>query len=326
MRLKRFISFGSVFLVLCFSMLLGNQDSQNENVVGGTAVKEVRDKLEDPLFDRERAMMEAAGLGDLPTVLLLLENGVQPLIIIDETERILLHEAVTSGRAEVVEAILRAADEAGMLRECIHAMDKQYRTPLYDAALQGNIAVVRLLLDNGALVDTGGQDGLRALHLATIRGNEGLVDFLLSRGAFVLARDADGKTAKEYAIALHHDQLARRLDLETQRYWKKPKVQEIRALVQSYLNALGRGDIMSAFLLSTARHREVIGNELDPVSFQHVIEEIEIHEDEARAIVRITTPKENILFFCLIELYRSEKGWHINRTTYRFTDRWEEIR
>jgi hypothetical protein len=326
MLFKMTICFCLVFLVFGFGIIFGTQDSQDEGIVAGSLLEKVRKKLKDPTFDRERAMMEAAVQGDLPTVQLLLDNGVQPYGIFDETERTVFHEAAASGSAEVFEALLRAADNAGYLRDCIHAMDNQYRTPLYDAALQGNIAVVRLLLDNGAIIDTGGQDGLRALHLAVIKGNDELVDLLLSRGAFILARDDEGKRALDYARALRHDKMAKKLERETQNYWEKPIVREISTAVENYLNALRASDITTALRLSTERHRKVLGDKLDPASFQYDIKEVEIHDKEARAITSIMKQKDEILLYCLIELYRSEEGWLVSRTTFNYSDRWEEIR
>jgi hypothetical protein len=292
---KRMVCFSSVLLVFGFGMLSGNQDSQNEEIVVGTSVEEIQEKLKDPAFDRDRAMMEAAGLGDLPVVQLLLENGVQPYGIYDEKDRTVFHEAAASGSADVFETLLRAAETAGHLNDSVHAMDDQYRTPLYDAALEGNIDVVRLLLDRGAFIDAGGKDGLRALHLAVIRGNNDLVDFLLSGGAFVLARDAEGKRALDYARALHFNQIVRKLEKEIQRYWQKPVVREIRVCVENYLNAFRAGDITTSLQLSMERHKKILGNKLDPASFKYDIKEIEIHEKESR-------------------------------TTYNHTDRWEEIR
>lgn len=316
----------TVCFFLGLMMLTGASVCLGQEAVGETSVDKIRARLEDPEFDREWALMKAAGMGDLSSVEFLLENEVSPYFTLEETERTPLHEAAAAGSADVVEALIRSADEMGLLSEVVHAMDSQYRSPLLDAAYQGNISVAGLILDSGALIDTGGSDGLRPLHLAVFQDNEEMVDFLLSRGAYVLARDAEGLTARDYAKSFKNDRLVRKLDLEAERFLQKPVVQGIRACVENYLASMRSGDREMAAAFSTGRHREVIGPDLEPTSFQHVIENIEIHGNEARAIVRITTQNGIIPFFAKIELFHASDGWKVSLTTYSFAFRWEEIR
>ena len=282
--------------------------------------------LDDPRFDRVSALVQAAGVGDLPTVELLLEQNVTPYTTIDETRRTPLHDAAAFGHAEVVQALIQAAIHRDQLNLILGAKDQRHRTPLHDAAFGGHVAVAGILLDHGAVIHAGGPDGLQPLHLAVIKGDEKMVKFLLARGAYVLARDVEGRTAKDYARALHHDHLARSLEEETRRYWQSPTVKGIRATIENYLAAFGSGDVSTARTLSTKHHDKVLGDSIKALSFQHVIEEVQWHEDEARGIVRITLPRGIIPFRCFIELKQNKEGWQVDRTLYGFVEQWEDIK
>jgi len=316
---------GLAFVALVLGALHGGQESQDEALPGGTAVKEVLTKIDDPSFDREGALMEAAGAGDLPTVRLLLNYGVDPYTTIDETQRTPLHEAAASGQVEVVKALIQAAREKGQLKWAVDAMDEEYQTPLLYAVLHGHTAVAGILLEHGVLIDAGGPDRIRPLHHAVLHRDEAMVELLLAKGAFVLARDAEGRTAEDYARSLRYHELSRRLEEATRRYWETPMVRQLRTTVERYLDALAAGDVVTARQFSTERHRKVLGDSLDPVTFQRDILDIERHEEEARVIVRITTTNSLIPFLCLIELAQSEEGWRVIRTTYRFLEQWEDI-
>ena len=295
---------------------------QEQQLIAGP----LKPALDDPRFDRVSALVQAAGVGDLPTVELLLEQNVTPYTIIDETRRTPLHDAASFGHAEVAQALIQAAIHRDQLNLILGAKDQRHRTPLHDAAFGGHVDVARVLLDHGAVIDAVGPDGLQPLHLAMIKGNETMVKFLLARGAYVLARDAEGRTAKDYARALHHNHLARSLEEETRRYWQSPTVQGIRATIENYLASFGSGDVSTARTLSTERHQQVLGDSLEPVSFQHVIEEIKWHKDAAQATVRIKMPSGMIPFFGFFDLKKNKEGWKVDNTNYGFIEHWEDIK
>jgi ankyrin repeat protein/HEAT repeat protein len=281
---------------------------------------------DDPRFDGASELVEAAGVGDLAKVELLLKRGVSPDWSIGETRRTPLHEAVAFGRIEVVRALIQAATEKGLLNRIIGATDQRRRIPLHDAAFGGHVTVAGILLDHGAVIDTADTDGLQPLHLAVIKGDDKMVEFLSARGAYLLARDAEGRTAKDYARALHHDHLSRSLNEETLRYWQKPTVIEIRATIENYLAAFGSGDVSAARTLSTKDHDEVFGDSIKALSFQHVIEEIKWDKDAAQATVRIKMPSGMIPFFGFFDLKKNKEGWKVDNTNYGFIEQWEDIK
>ncbi|HEY2407083.1 MAG TPA: sigma-70 family RNA polymerase sigma factor [Polyangiaceae bacterium] len=79
--------------------------------------------------------------------------------------------------------------------------------PLHVAVLHGQLAVARLLLERGALVDSRTRDGQTALHLAAGAGQVALVELLLERGADAATVDAQhGSTPLGWA-EFHHARL-----------------------------------------------------------------------------------------------------------------------
>lgn len=67
--------------------------------------------------------------------------------------------------------------------DLINAPDAQGFTLLDKAAFEGNLDIVKLLLDSGAMVNGPKQPGTRPLHHAAAKGHKAVVDLLLSRGA-----------------------------------------------------------------------------------------------------------------------------------------------
>lgn len=100
-----------------------------------------------------------------------------------------LFTAVKSGQEEEVATCLgRGADPDAMFRY-------YYRRPvLHIAAVSGNAAVLRLLLDNGASVHLRGPFGATALHCAAAAGHDDGLGLLLERGAGIYVVDDRGAT------------------------------------------------------------------------------------------------------------------------------------
>ena len=295
---------------------------QEQQLIAGP----LKPAVDDPRFDRVSALVQAAGLGDLPTVELLLQQNVTPYTTIDETGRTPLHEAAAFGHTEVVRTLIQAAIHKDQLNLILGATDQRHRTPLHYAAIGGHVDVARVLLEQGAVIDAHGPDGLQPLHLAIIKGNKTMAEFLLARGAYVLARDAEGRTATDYARALHHDDIARNLEEETLRYWQSPTVKKIRTTIENYLAGFESGDVSTVRTFSTKYHYKVLGDSIKALSFEYEIQEIQWYKDEARGIVRITMPGAIIPFRCFIQLKQNKGSWQVDRSLYGFVEQWEDIK
>ncbi len=82
-------------------------------------------------------------------------------------------------------------------------------TPLLWAAMRGNRAIVELLLDHGAAIDSRDDaHGATPLHMGVRGGHRAVTELLLTRGADVKIRDKEGKTPLGWAVAENRRELA----------------------------------------------------------------------------------------------------------------------
>ena len=70
---------------------------------------------------------------------------------------------------------------------------------LFYAAMYGHVDIVRMLVENGALVEAKNHDALTALMCAALHGHADVVSALLAAGASVSAQDSFGRTALMFA-------------------------------------------------------------------------------------------------------------------------------
>jgi ankyrin repeat protein len=116
-----------------------------------------------------------------------------------------LHFAAFLGGAEAARVLIDAGADVAAVAQ--NAMEVQ---PLNSAAA-GRTEVVALLLDAGAPVDAQQHGGYTALHEAALNGNDALVDVLLAHGADVGLTDDERRTAADHAERNGHTDLAARL-------------------------------------------------------------------------------------------------------------------
>ncbi len=95
--------------------------------------------------------------------------------------------------------------------DLINAPQSNGETLLEAAAGKGQLAVARLLLDNGAAVNGIKQPGLTPLHFAAANGHKTMVDLLLSKGANPNARTANGATPLDLAALKGYEEVAKSL-------------------------------------------------------------------------------------------------------------------
>jgi cytohesin len=109
-------------------------------------------------------------------------------------------------------------DETARIRELIrnspdliNAPTKDGRTLLQTAAAEGDLAVVKLLLENGAAVNGVKRGDLTPLHYAAGNGHKAIVDYLLAHGAKADAQTDGGVTPLLAAVGKGYDAVVRRL-------------------------------------------------------------------------------------------------------------------
>jgi len=74
---------------------------------------------------------------------------------------------------------------------------------IHQATIDGEIALIRRELSNGANVNEKNKDGLTPLHLAVKSGHKRIVELLIAKGSDVNAKDTRGGTSLDYSTELN---------------------------------------------------------------------------------------------------------------------------
>jgi ankyrin repeat protein len=143
------------------------------------------------------ALMLAAENNQSEIVNLLLKKNADPNLQ-DQTGWSALMKAVYQGNARCVEALAARSRQ-------------EVNRGLLVAALTGHLDIAKILLDNGAEVDTRADDGRTPLMLAASKGDNDLVALLLKAGADPTLTDQSGAAAGSLARAKGHKEVADRL-------------------------------------------------------------------------------------------------------------------
>jgi uncharacterized protein len=150
-------------------------------------------------------VFDLAALGDAEALAGLVRLDPLAAHVFSEDGFTALHFAAFLGGAEVARVLIDAgADVAAVAR---NAMEVQ---PVNSAAA-GCTDVVAVLLDAGAPVDAQQHGGYTALHEAALNGNDALVEVLLAHGADRALADNERRTAADHAERNGHAELAARL-------------------------------------------------------------------------------------------------------------------
>jgi len=130
--------------------------------------------------------------GDAEAVALFLEAGFNPALA-DSRGTPLLSLAVRAQFPRVANLLLDAGADVNK-----QSGDRGY-SPLMDAVQKGDVAMVKLLLEHGAVTDQRSKDGQTALIICAGRGDEDMAEFLVMHGADPQIKDNLGMSAAGYA-------------------------------------------------------------------------------------------------------------------------------
>jgi ankyrin repeat protein len=122
-----------------------------------------------------------------------------------------LHFASYFGILPLARTLLEEKGWKTIFQKLENEKDSSGATPLLYAARNGHEAVVQLLLEGKADIDTKGNDGRTALHRAAEGGHEAVVRLLLDSKADVNAKDKDRWTALHVATWRGHEGVVRLL-------------------------------------------------------------------------------------------------------------------
>lgn len=123
------------------------------------------------------------------------------LSIVDKQGLSILHKAVSTGNAEILNFIIK--NLRGKLSiDCCTNFDKL--TALHQAAYNGQLPIVKILVNAGADVNAKTNTNTTPLHLAAIKNHEKVIKYLIKSYANVDAQDNYQRTALHYAAIYGH--------------------------------------------------------------------------------------------------------------------------
>ena len=115
-----------------------------------------------------------------------------------------LHLASTSGHTAIVELLIQYGAD-------VNSQNYNQETPLYLASRHGQLETTHLLLASGSEVSSRDSKNFTALHRAALSGHLDVVTLLLESGADINARNADDATPLDLASAFGRSDVARLL-------------------------------------------------------------------------------------------------------------------
>jgi ankyrin repeat protein len=138
-----------------------------------------------------RALIKATRERNVVALKKLLENGANVEMRFDEGITLLIYAAMFAKK--LVKPLLNAGAD-------VNAKDRENRTPLLCAVLNGDANTTRILLKNGAKPNVVNNYGFTPLMCAAEGGHAGIVRMLLEAGAAVDRKSSTGHTALMKAV------------------------------------------------------------------------------------------------------------------------------
>lgn len=112
-----------------------------------------------------------------------------------------LHLAATQGNLNSISVLIKKGKD-------VNRSTPKGFTPLHAATIGGREEAIKLLLDNGALIDPREKEENRTpLHIATQNGNKRIVELLISRGADINAHAIDNITPLHMAVIISNEEI-----------------------------------------------------------------------------------------------------------------------
>jgi ankyrin repeat protein len=146
-------------------------------------------------------IMEQAEVGNLEGVKAKLRVQPALLNIRDGDGRTPLHRAAESGNMELLEMLV----EMGAI---VNAENEQGHIPLHFGAFAGHVDSLSMLLDKGAWIDHIGKDGCVPLHFACGQGKLEAIEYLVERGANLKISNNKGEFPLHWALRNQHKGVA----------------------------------------------------------------------------------------------------------------------
>ena len=117
----------------------------------------------------------------------------------------MLSYAISSRDYEKVRSLLSVT---GDKRVNVNQINIYGYTPLFSAVFAGHTPIAKLLIENGADVNNGGEAQFSPLMFAVARGNFDMVKMLLTKGADINTRDTNGENVLHAALRVRDTNIA----------------------------------------------------------------------------------------------------------------------
>lgn len=163
--------------------------------------KQAKYQLKDMSIDfTELSFCTAVQDGALKAVELFLSAGFSANIICNKGIPV-LNQAVRFEHLSVSRLLIEHGADVNVISE------DRGNTPLMDAASAGNLEIMDMLIQSGAVLDVCNKSGQTALILAAGQGNTDLAAHLLDAGADFTIADSLGMTVKKYATLFKNEKI-----------------------------------------------------------------------------------------------------------------------
>ncbi|XP_078368112.1 uncharacterized protein LOC144651914 [Oculina patagonica] len=183
---------------------------------------------------------------------------------------IIFNQAVVEGDVAKVKFLLKY----GGKQIAINEKNKYGLTPLQQSCLEGNLALVMLLLDNGATIEGKDKNGWTPLHFAIVSGHCNITSLLIDSCADLTCVDCKGRLPVDLA-----------------------QTEEMLVLITRAMEAAGYVETARLYLekwgLRSPRSED------EPLSPSSVHEEMEIPEINLNNAMEIEGPSKEVKTKCL---------------------------
>ena len=147
------------------------------------------------------ALTTAIEKGHTLIVRILINSPGIDLSIVDKQGVSILHKAVSTGNAEILNFIIKNMNGKLSINCCTNYDNL---TALHQAAYNGQLPMVKILVNAGADVNAKTNTNTTPLHLAAIKNHEKVIKYLIKSYANVDAQDNYQRTALHYAAIYGH--------------------------------------------------------------------------------------------------------------------------
>jgi ankyrin repeat protein len=143
--------------------------------------------------------------GETPLMIAIRENAMRSLQVLLASPKINIEAAANNGdTALMIASYTHHLEAVKALLAHDAEVNRHGWAPLHYAAAVGDVAIIQLLLDKSAYIDTESPNKTTPLMMAARGGNNEAVKVLIEAGADVSLKNDQGLTAADFALHYEH--------------------------------------------------------------------------------------------------------------------------